>query len=99
MTLAQYKLGLEYFIRKHPEALDYTVVYSSDDEGNSFHELYSVCTLGLFDGDYNFMDSDSIRRAKSGKVDERLKNVSQTTIDAINKSILEFEGKPAVCIN
>lgn len=39
MTLKEYYKSLKKFISKNPKCLDMEVYYSSDDEGNSFHEV------------------------------------------------------------
>jgi hypothetical protein len=49
MTLKEYSESISKLAEKYPDAL---VVYSSDDEGNSFQKVSSGGTLGFFDGDY-----------------------------------------------
>ena len=49
MTLELYIEQLQKFVEKHPEALKFQVIHSSDDEGNSFHSVQFSPTLGTFD--------------------------------------------------
>ena len=49
MTLELYIEQLQKFTERYPEALKYSVVYSSDEEGNSFHPVEFSPTLGAFD--------------------------------------------------
>lgn len=50
MILKEYAESINELAEKYPDAL---VVYSSDDEGNSFQKVISAGTLGFFDGNYH----------------------------------------------
>lgn len=50
MTLKEYAKEINKLAEKYPNVL---VVYSSDDEGNSFHRVNHAGTVGFFDnGDF-----------------------------------------------
>lgn len=51
MTLKEYFELLQEFIKEHPEALEYEVISSKDDEGNGYNRIYYSPTLGSFNGD------------------------------------------------
>lgn len=51
MTLAEYIKGLQDFVKENPEAANMTAVYSRDDEGNGYQEVYYTPTLGQFNED------------------------------------------------
>lgn len=51
MKLKEYLNNLNKLVKNNPELLDYTVVYSKDDEGNGFNEIYYDATIGKFDED------------------------------------------------
>lgn len=54
MTFKQYVTNLNNFLKQHPETAEYLAVYSSDDEGNAFYEVWcSPCT-----GQYNGRNHD-----------------------------------------
>ena len=58
MTLKEYLENLNEFISEHPEALDYTVVTSADDEGNYYNPVHYSPTLGLFkNGEFTHIDN------------------------------------------
>lgn len=65
MTLREYIKHLNIFVQEYPEALDMTVIYAADDEGNAFQKVentlsfadvddFSVRNLELNDGDEGF---------------------------------------------
>lgn len=55
MTLREYMNGLEGFVIKNPEALTLEVVYSTDDEGNSYHPVMFAPSIGEYTAqDYSF---------------------------------------------
>ena len=45
MKLKKYKEALDMLIKQHPEALEYEVIYSHDDEGNEFQKVHSTPVL------------------------------------------------------
>jgi hypothetical protein len=49
MTLKEYSESISKLAENYPDAL---VVYSSDDEGNSYQKVSSDGTLGFCNGDY-----------------------------------------------
>ena len=48
MKLSEYMKHLRKLIKDNPEAKDYVVVCSSDDEGNSFQEVLFHPTIGIY---------------------------------------------------
>jgi hypothetical protein len=48
-TLRQLISRLQEIARQNPEALDLPLVYSRDDEGNSFHKVHFDAGLGHYD--------------------------------------------------
>lgn len=51
MKLRDYMAAMDKLIKDNPKALEFEVVSSSDDEGNSFRKVFYTPTLGFFDGD------------------------------------------------
>ena len=49
MQLHQYLDNLNKMAKEHPEILEYDVIYSSDDEGNSFEMIYYTPSVGVFE--------------------------------------------------
>jgi len=49
MKLRKYIEFLNGLIKEDPDALDYEVVTSSDDEGNNFNKVYYKPSIGQFD--------------------------------------------------
>lgn len=49
MKLSEYLVKMGKLVKEHPEALDLPVVYSKDDEGNSFQEVNFDPTLGKWE--------------------------------------------------
>ena len=59
MKLKDYVEQLTQILEQNPEAMDYNVIYATDDEGNCFNDaIYPPC-LGNFDGEYFNSDSDN----------------------------------------
>jgi hypothetical protein len=53
MKLKQYLDNLNRLVKETPEILDLELVYSGDEEGNDFHPLNYLPTLGVFrDGEF-----------------------------------------------
>lgn len=48
MKLKDYAKLIAKLAKRHPEA---TVIYSADDEGNSYQEVHYNPSMGTFDGD------------------------------------------------
>lgn len=57
MLLKDFIEGIQDFIKENPEAKDYTVITSKDDEGNGYSETYWWPCLGEYNGE-NFMQDD-----------------------------------------
>ncbi len=45
MKLRDFLSELNNLAKENPKALDYDVIYSSDDEGNSYHSIYCTGTF------------------------------------------------------
>lgn len=45
LLLKDYLKSLQELIKKYPEAIEYTVIYSHDDEGNEFQKVGAEPTL------------------------------------------------------
>ena len=59
MNLKEYLKHLNKIVEKNPEALEYEVIYSKDDEGNEFGEVNFKPTLGFLDDENEYTDIDS----------------------------------------
>lgn len=55
MILREYIENLNKLISEKPEALDYTVVTSADDEGNEFNMVGCEPDIGIYDTDGDFI--------------------------------------------
>ena len=55
MTLKHYAKCLNTLLEKHPEYAELPVIYSADDEGNHYHQVYftpGVMTVDNPESDY-----------------------------------------------
>jgi hypothetical protein len=59
MKLSEYFNQLKDFIELHPECLDMDVVYSCDDEGNSYQKVYYGPSVGILE-DTDFICEDQL---------------------------------------
>ena len=50
MILKKYLDHIKKLAEQNPELLEATVIYASDDEGNSFHEISYSAASGNYDG-------------------------------------------------
>jgi len=50
MTLLELINNLEKLSTEHPEALQYPVICSGDDEGNNFTPIHFDPSIGVYDG-------------------------------------------------
>ena len=57
MKLKAYINGLKSLIKDNPKLANATAVYSRDDEGNGFQEVFYSPSVGVFE-DGEFMDPD-----------------------------------------
>ncbi len=48
MTLKQYLEGINEFVQENPEALEYIVISSKDDEGNGFNPVHYKPCKGVY---------------------------------------------------
>lgn len=51
MKLKEYLENINELVKADPNILDYTVVFSSDDEGNSYNEVHYEPSLGIYEDD------------------------------------------------
>jgi hypothetical protein len=59
MKLKKYIENLNKLVKENPEISDYEVVYSSDDEGNNYHNFFCSPSIGNFsEGYFNQKDID-----------------------------------------
>jgi len=61
MKLKKYLEFLNNMVKDNPKALDYDVVYSSDDEGNAFSGVFYRPSVGYYDKDTLSFDGKSCR--------------------------------------
>ena len=60
MTLGKYVETLVDMLKRNPEIEDYTVIYSSDDEGNTYSKVNFTPTIMLSEGlDNNYLVVES----------------------------------------
>lgn len=59
MKLRNYLLLLGEVVKNNPEVLDYEVITSGDDEGNSFNTVAFAPTIGHF-SDRDFWSEDEL---------------------------------------
>lgn len=67
MKLKEYLKSLNDFVENNPDCLEYEVISSSDDEGNSFNIVHYSPSLGVFE-DREFIsieELDEYNRDKS----------------------------------
>ena len=77
MKLKEYIENLKSLMEKYPEAKDWDVVFSQDDEGNSFHPVYYTPVVGKFwEGDYEF-------RAYNENEEDMIEKISKDEINAV----------------
>ena len=68
MTFGEFVKQCQDLLEKHPEAKDYTTIYSIDAEGNAYHEVYYEPGLGHFDGKEE--EWESLENLNSDEYDE-----------------------------
>ena len=69
MTLGKYVETLVDMLKRNPEIEDYTVIYSSDDEGNTFQKVNFTPTIMLSEGlDNNYLVVESAEPGKGDTV-------------------------------
>ena len=67
MTLAKYVETLVDMLKRNPEIEDYTVIYSSDDEGNTYQKVNYTPTIMLSEGlDNNYLVVESADKPEQG---------------------------------
>jgi hypothetical protein len=60
MKLKDYVEHLTQILETNPDAMNYTVIYASDDEGNTFDHVHYPPCLGNFDGEhFNSVSSEN----------------------------------------
>lgn len=60
MNLKEYIDNLNKLVKRHPEALEYEVIYVEDAEGNGYANVYYEPTLGCWGVDgYDFIPEDN----------------------------------------
>lgn len=59
MTFKEYVKSLNDLLEENPEYGEYTVITSSDDEGNSYNEVYYGPGIGCFRGGDEFVHDDA----------------------------------------
>jgi len=59
MKLKEYLEHLNLLVKENPEALEHTVVYGVDPEGNSFGEVSWGPSVGHY-GDRDFTDAETV---------------------------------------
>jgi len=66
MKLSEYITHLQALVKQNPEVRNYSVVYSSDSEGNSYEEVYYHPTVGCFEsGEFEIVSRADFYRANS----------------------------------
>ena len=60
MKFKEYLENLNKFAKEKPQSLDFDVVTSSDDEGNSFNAVHYPPSLGVSD-DGDFIDLENLK--------------------------------------
>jgi hypothetical protein len=60
MTLKQYIENLNEFVEKNPEALEFEVIYSEDDEGNGYNRIAYAPSKGVLDEDGEFWSETNL---------------------------------------
>ena len=67
MTLGKYVETLVDMLKRNPEIEDYTVIYSSDDEGNTYQKVNYTPTIMLSEGlDNNYLVVESAAKPEQG---------------------------------
>ena len=67
MTLGKYVETLVDMLKRNPEIEDYTVIYSSDDEGNTYQKVNYTPTIMLSEGlDNNYLVVESADKPGQG---------------------------------
>lgn len=63
MKLKKYFEKIKKLISENPEILEYNVVYSSDDEGNTYSEVHFTPSIGNYDNEEFKEESDEENNA------------------------------------
>jgi len=59
MTLKEYARKINKLLIDHPEAKDYMVVYSVDEEGNNFTQVHFDPSIGEYDNGFFATESSN----------------------------------------
>jgi len=69
MTFLQYLNTLITMVKRNPEIEDYEVIYSADDEGNSYHKVVFTPTVMKSKGlENSYIEADSVKDTREGDV-------------------------------
>lgn len=58
MKLKDYIASLKKFIKDNPGSEELTVIYSRDDEGNGFQEVYYTPSMGIWEEREDFISNE-----------------------------------------
>jgi hypothetical protein len=53
MKLKEHLKNIQKLIKENPEAEDYEVISSIDDEGNGYNRVHFIPTIGIYDKNVN----------------------------------------------
>ena len=60
MTLQEHYDKLTSLLAEHPEAKDYQLVYSKDEEGNGYEPVYYSAGIGHYDAGEWYTENDAV---------------------------------------
>ena len=63
MKLSEYIANLNRMVKEEPALLEFDVVTSSDDEGNSYNRVYHSPTVGCYEHGEFYTECDSVLNA------------------------------------
>jgi hypothetical protein len=78
MKLSKYLEQLQEFVKRHPEAKDYEVIYARDDEGNGYDTVYFGPTAGVFADDGEFYQKDNYLEYNEDETEEGYKKAENS---------------------
>jgi len=63
MKFKEYVKMMNKCLEDNPESAEFDAIYSIDDEGNAFHEVYSEPTVGILNDNEFRCHEDDIKEA------------------------------------
>jgi len=107
MKFKQFVKNCNRLLKEHPKVGEYTVVYSSDEEGNSFDEVAykpTVCIVGEEYQQVNFIwqpvaKEDPKEQLYCSQCEQLVEEINQMTNECYDCYLENLQKADSICIN